>query len=245
MKPGTRALGVAVSASGRRGDDRPARATVAAAVVRADRVVDGLSFSTCTVGGTDATDAVVAAVERLDRADVRHVLLAGVAPAWFNLIDVGRVRDAADRPVVAVSFEASDGLGPHLREHFTGDALARRRAVYEALPERVPLRLDGSRSEGDAADATAAGGDSASDGEEPDDVDLWIRAVGVAEKEARRIVRAHTPEGRRTPEPLRVAKLAARAGRSYVDRAGDADGECGRPAADRTAGRDARDAGDE
>ncbi|MFC7097792.1 DUF99 family protein [Halobaculum marinum] len=216
MTPGSRALGVAVSASD--GDDGPAHATVAGAVVRADRVVDGLSFSTCSVGGTDATAAMIDCWERLAREDVRHLLVAGVAPAWFNVVDLAAVHEATDRPVVAVAFEASDGLEPHLRAHFDGAALDARLATYRSLPDRHPVVLNPDDGEGEAGDDGGA---------EPD---LCVRAVGVDDAEARRVVRAHTPEGRRRPEPLRVAKLAARAGRSYLhdpgppasDPAGDA-----------------------
>ncbi|WP_277553902.1 DUF99 family protein [Halobaculum limi] len=196
MKSGTRALGVAVSSSDRT-TTASDRATVAGAVVRVDRVVDGASFATCTVGGTDATDAVIACVERLDREDVRYLLLAGVAPAWFNVVDLNAVHTATDRPVLAVSFEASEGLEPHIREHFEGEARERRLATYESLPERVAIHL------GDDADATPG---------------LWVRAVGVDDATARRVVRAHLPDGQGRPEPLRVARMLARAGRGYADR---------------------------
>lgn len=210
MKSGTRALGIAISADGRSDADPPVRATVAAAVVRADRVVDGLSFSTCTVGGSDATAAVVDCIDRLGRPDARHVLLAGVAPAWFNLIDCRRVHEAAERPVIAVSFEASSGLEPHLRDHFTGEALDRRLAVYQSLPEREPVSL--------AGETTRGGGAIGEPGDEPD---LWVRPVGIDAATAREIVAAHTPGGEGRPEPLRVARLAARAGLSYAGRRGE------------------------
>ncbi|QZY00358.1 DUF99 family protein [Halobaculum rubrum] len=237
MTPGTRALGVAVSADGRSDDEPPARATVAAAVVRTDRVVDGLSFSTCTVGGSDATAAVVECINRLGRPDARHVLLAGVAPAWFNLIDLRRVHEAAERAVVAVSFEASSGLEPHLREHFTGDALDRRLTVYESLPDREPLSLDGDEIGGggdDAVDIDGSGDDDRKSEREPD---VWVRPVGVDAGAARRIVTAHTPEGQGRPEPLRVARLAARAGRTYAERRAEAASNAG-PS---SASKDARD----
>ncbi|PSQ07820.1 DUF99 domain-containing protein [Halobacteriales archaeon QS_6_71_20] len=207
MKPGTRALGLAVSASHR---DDPARATVAGAVVRVDGAVDGLSFSTCSVGGTDATAAVIDCFDRLGREDVRHLLLAGVAPAWFNVIDLAEVREATDRPTLAVSFETSEGLASHLRERFAGDELDRRLATYASLPERVPVRLDAA----DGADDT----DAAADPTAAAEPELWVRAVGADADEARRVVGAHTPDGRTRPEPLRVAAVAARAGRSYADR---------------------------
>jgi len=207
VKPGTRALGVAVSASDR---DDPTRATVAGAVVGADRTVDGLSFSTCTVGGTDATAAVIDCLDRLGREDVRHLLIAGVAPAWFNVIDLARVHGAADRPVLAASFEAGDDLASPLREQFAGDELDRRLATYASLPDRVPVHLGRPDDAEGVADDGSGGADA-----EPE---LWVRAVGTDVDEARRIVRAHTPDGRTRPEPLRVAAVAARAGRSYADR---------------------------
>ena len=77
MKPGSRALGVAESYRGTDG----ATSTLAGAVVRADRTVDDLVFGTCTVGGSDATDAIVDCWRRLDRADVQYVFVAGVGAA--------------------------------------------------------------------------------------------------------------------------------------------------------------------
>jgi len=179
VKSGSRALGVADSY----GPDAD-RSTVAGAVVSADRVVDGLAFSTLAVGGRDATERIVALYDRLDRPDVRYLLVAGVAPAWFNLFDLPRIADATGRPVLSVSFEASPGLEPALREAFEGDALDARLATYERQPPRLAVDLNGERA--------------------------FVRAVGLDGAEASRVVRAFTPEGGR-PEPLRVARLAARA----------------------------------
>jgi len=187
MKPGTRALGVAESY---RGD----RSTLAGAVVRASRVVDGIEFASCTVGGSDATAGIVDLWARLGREDVRYVLVAGVALAWYNVVDLRRVHEATGRPVLAVTFEASEGLEPSLRDEFDGEALERRLAAYEALPARRRVDV----------------GDEA----------VFVRSVGADADEARRVVRAFTPEGGR-PEPLRVARLAARAGDGLRRRDGD------------------------
>jgi endonuclease V-like protein UPF0215 family len=183
MKSGSRALGVAESFAG--GDDR---SVLCGAVLRADRTADGFVFGSCAVGGTDATAAVETLFVDLDRADVQHLLLAGIAPAWFNLVDLRTLAEAVERPVLSVSFEASPGLEPALREQFSGDALDRRLRIYRAQPPRHRLDVNGS--------------------------DVWVRAVGVDADRAERIVRAHTPSGGR-PEPLRVARLAARAARRF------------------------------
>ncbi|QLH80561.1 DUF99 family protein [Halosimplex pelagicum] len=177
MKRGVRAIGVAESY-------RTEYSTLAAAVVRASRVVDGLAFDTCAVGGTDATETLVSLVDRLDREDARYLLLAGVAPAWFNFFDLPTVRERVDRPVLSVAFEDSEGLEGPLREAFDGDALDERLAVYRRQPERRRVELD--------------------------DGTVYVRAAGLGPDEAAEVVRAFTPEGGR-PEPLRVARLAARA----------------------------------
>lgn len=183
MKPGSRSLGIAFS-------DGETTSRIAGAVVRADGLLDGLAFGTCTVGGTDATAAVIDLLDRLDRDDVRRLLCAGVAPAWYNVVDIGAVYAAADCPVVAVSFEASDGLEPALREQFAGDALARRLAAYRALPERRRVEVGGG--------------------------ELFVRAAGIDDTEAARLVRELTRRGDR-PEPLRAARLAARARRAEAE----------------------------
>ena len=182
MKAGVRALGVAESY---RGD----YSTLAGAVVRASRVVDGFAFADCTVGGTDATDAVIDIFAELDREDVRYLLVSGLALAWYNVLDLRRVHEATDRPVLSVTYEESDGLEEAIREAFDGETRERRLETYRAQPERLPLLVN--------------------------DEQVFVRAVGVDEREARDVIRAFTPEGGR-PEPLRVARLAARAADEFV-----------------------------
>ncbi|MFC7132988.1 MULTISPECIES: DUF99 family protein [Salinibaculum] len=181
MKAGVRALGVAESY-------RADRSTLAGAVVRADRVTEDFVFGTCTVGGTDATPAIEALFERLDREDVRYLFVAGIAPAWFNVVDLHALADATGRPVLSVSFEDSPGLAGAIREAFDGDAAARRLSTYRAQPERRRVAVN--------------------------DETVFVRGVGIDDAEAADAVRAFTPEGGR-PEPLRVARSAARAAEQF------------------------------
>ncbi|WP_188785430.1 DUF99 family protein [Halobellus salinus] len=203
MKPGTRALGIAESTA----DDH---CLLCGAVVRADRAVDGVGFASATVGGLDATDAVLRLLDRLDRDDIRYLLVSGVAPAWFNLLNLDRIAEAADRPVCSVSYEASPGLAPAIHRAFDGDGRAKRLAVYDRLPPRRRVGVNGEtvfvRSVG------LGNGDAAhhrDDGSAP-----------TAPAEVARVIRAYTPAGGR-PEPVRVARLVARGGQAW--RAGDAD----------------------
>jgi len=185
VNPPSRALGLAFS------DARDA-SHAAGVVVRADGTPDGFAFARCTVGGTDATDAVIDCWRALDREDVRHVVCAGVAPAWFNVLDLDRLSESFDRPVYAVSYEASPGLEPALRDAFDGEALADRLATYRSLPPRVPV---------DGADS---------------DRPRFVRAVGIEPERAAAAVRGLTRGGSRRCEPLRIAALAASAHREAV-----------------------------
>ncbi|HET7323718.1 MAG TPA: DUF99 family protein, partial [Halococcus sp.] len=138
MKAGVRALGVAESYHGTDG----AQSTLAGATVRANRIVDGFVFGSCTVGGTDATNAVIELYADLDREDSRYLFLAGIAPAWYNVLDLSRIHDATDRPVLSVSFEESDGLESSLRAEFSGPELDARLDSYRAQPPRRRLSVN-------------------------------------------------------------------------------------------------------
>jgi len=183
VKSGTRALGVAESYRGE-------RSTLCGAVVRADRVVEGFAFGECTVGGTDATRAATALWDEAGREDVRFLFLSGIAPAWFNLLDLPAVHDAAGVPVLSVSFEESPGLEGALREQFSGTELEARLETYRRQPAREALTVNGERR--------------------------FVRSCGfeAVRESPTEVVRGFTPEGGR-PEPLRVARLAARAGDDY------------------------------
>ncbi|MFC6767213.1 DUF99 family protein [Natrinema soli] len=188
MKSGVRALGIAESYRDDRTDGRT-RSTLAGAVVRADRAFDGLAYGPCHVGGTDGTAAVIDLIDELERPDVRYVLLGAIAPAWYNLLDLSTIHRAVERPVLAVTFEASTGLEPGLRDAFSGAELEARLESYRALPERRELSVN--------------------------DETVYVRCVGLEPADADEVVRAFTPAGGR-PEPIRVAREAARAADSYA-----------------------------
>jgi endonuclease V-like protein UPF0215 family len=178
VKRGTRALGVAEST-------RDTDSYLAGAVVRASRVVDGFVFGQCTVGSDDATEAVCGLHSRLDREDIQYLLLAGIAPAWFNVIDLHTVAESTGLPTISVSFEDSPGLADAIREAFEDPAVVEDRLMaYRDQPGRRAVAVT--------------------------DETVYVRAVGIDPEAAADVVRAYTPDGGR-PEPLRVARLAARA----------------------------------
>ncbi|MCH7661999.1 MAG: DUF99 family protein [Euryarchaeota archaeon] len=183
MKSGTRVLGIAESYAGDRSPGEPS--TLAGVVVRLDRSVDGVVFGSLTIGGLDGTDAIIELFSTLGREDVQYLLLSGIAPAWYNLLDLHAIYDRIDRPVCSVGFEESSGLGAPLEEAFSGEELDRRFGIYERQPPRKRIEIAGR--------------------------ELYWRDVGIDREEATTLLSATTPEGGPRPEPLRVARLAARA----------------------------------
>ncbi len=209
MRPPSRTLGVAFSDANR-------VSHIAGSVVRANGTLDGLAYGACSVGGTDATDAVIELADDLGREDVRHVCLAGIAPAWFNLLHLDRLHDALDRPVYAVSYEASPGLEPALHEAFDGGALDERLTTYRSLPPR--RRVERSPASKESVDGDEVGDDEPTvDAPASAGDPLFVRAVGIDDDRAETAVRALTREGFRCPEPLRIATIAASAHREALD----------------------------
>jgi len=174
---------------------RGERSILAGAVVTAARVVDGFSFASCTVGGLDATEGVRTMVRDLDREDVQYLFLSGIAPAWFNVYDLQELADALELPVLSISFEASEGLSDAIAEAFDGETRQRRLERYESQPTRHPVDVNDER--------------------------VYVRSVGLAEEDPTTVVRAFTSVGGR-PEPLRVARLAARGVDRFRHREGPA-----------------------
>ncbi len=189
MKSGRRALGVAESYRGAAGE---ATSSLAGVVVRANGTVDDFAFGRCTVGGRDATDAICDLWGRLDRPDVRYLFVAGVALAWYNILDLEALSRRVDRPVLAITFEESRGLEAAIDEAFDGEKRAKRLDAYEALPDRFRMGVG--------------------------ETTVFVRAVGLRRETAVEVVRAYTEAeaSRRRPEPLRIAKRLAR----RVDAAG-------------------------
>ncbi len=175
-KPGLRALGIAESYSGRE------QSTLAGVVMRKDLLIDGAAFERVTVGGSDATDAVIRLVANLVRRDINLLMISGCVIAWYNIIDPAAVREATGLPVIVATYEESEGLADDIRRHFPDDP--GRLAAYRRLGDRTPVSLHTGYT-------------------------LFIRPCGLSVDDATRLCNDFTHEGR-VPEPIRVARLIAR-----------------------------------
>lgn len=177
-KRAIRALGVAESF-------RPSArsSTLAGVVARTDLVVDGFVLGAATVGGDDATSAVLRMWRRLGREDVNLVILNGCVISRYNMIDVDLLSRRAGVPVLCLTYNETRGIEDAIRRNFPDPG--ERLESYRRLGPRTPVTLrTGHR--------------------------VYLRVSGMAAAEAKKVLDAFTLQGG-VPEPVRLARLLARA----------------------------------
>ena len=148
----------------------------------------GLRITSVRTGriDVDGRDANAKMVELLKAAPYDVAMLSGVSFGGFNVVDISKLARATRRPVIAVSGEKPHNAAVYraLRKHF-GDWKERWTAVKNAgaLYSCKPLR------------------------NEPE---LFFEVRGTSPAHARTII-ASTAAISRLPEPIRVARILARA----------------------------------
>jgi len=177
-KKGLRVLGVAESFLKK---SNVKKSILAGVVMRGDLQIDGFSFEHCTVGGMDATDAVIKLYRRLQRRDIRVIILSGTVISLYNVIDLQRLYNSCHVPVVAITYEPSEGLDKYLLELPDGDY---RLMIYKKNGPRVLVRLRNNYY-------------------------VYIRPYGITVSNAVQILNLFAIHGRYI-EPVRVARILAR-----------------------------------
>ncbi len=157
---------------------------MAGVVIRSDLIVDGIIYGSATLGGDDATNAIINMFRKLNRNDINVILLGGAVISLYNIIDVDQVASETQVPVISVTFEESEGLESAIKYHFP-DSWAKKIEAYRKLGGRESVDLKtGYR--------------------------VYIRAAGVDTQQAKRTLDKFTLQGA-MPEPIRLAHLAAKA----------------------------------
>ncbi|MFX1519867.1 MAG: DUF99 family protein [Promethearchaeota archaeon] len=180
-KKGQRVLGIAESFV----KGVTSRSVLAGVVMRGDRfLIDGFGMTTLTVGGMDGTVSVLRLFEKLDRSDISILMLNGCVISWYNVIDLEELFTQLSLPLICVTYEESEeGLEKYFKENF--DDWEQRIAVYKKNGPRDKLKLHTEHY-------------------------IYVRAYGMEIKEAQVILDRFVLQGA-VPEPLKVARLLARA----------------------------------
>jgi len=160
------------------------QSVLAGIVMRSDMVIDGVAYANATVRGDDATDAVIALYTDLDRTDINLVMIGGLIISMYNIIDIERLYERLKIPIIGVTFEESEGLDEHIKRQFP-DTWESKMEAYRKLGSREEIKLKTGYS-------------------------VFVRSQGIITKNAKQAINKFLLQGS-IPEPIRVARLIARA----------------------------------
>ena len=176
-KKGIRGLAIAESFS-----QDSTKSVLSGIVMSTDLVIDGFVMGNSTVGGDDATDAILDMYKKLDRPDVSFLLISGIVISLYNIVDVKRISEKVDLPVIGVTYEESPGIEEAIKHHFP-ESYDSKLAEYSKLGSREKITLHTSHN-------------------------LYIRNEGCTLLEAKQLLDKITLQGS-IPEPLRIGQLLA------------------------------------
>lgn len=157
--------------------------TIAGVVMRRDLIIDGIVFGNVTIKGNDSTQNILSMIRSLKRSDVNCIMLDGLIISIYNIIEGEEINEKSGMPVIALTFRDSRGLEETIRRHFSNDLL--KLEQYHKLGQREKIVLKTGKF-------------------------VFVRYWGLNSREASSIINSFTLQGS-IPEPIRVAKLAARA----------------------------------
>ena len=157
--------------------------------MRSDFVIDGVAIGRTSVGGDDATSAIGSLFRKFRRNDVNLIMVSGAILSLYNIIDVDALADRAKLPVICLTYKETAGIEDSIRRHFPEGAGSKLLA-YRKLGKRVGVRLHTGQK-------------------------VFVRSSGIGRDETAKVLDAFTLQGS-VPEPVRVAKLRARAELSRI-----------------------------
>ncbi len=157
---------------------------LAGVVMRGDFILDGMVIGRASVGGDDATSSIVSLYRRLKRNDVNLLIVSGCILSLYNILDVDALSSRTRAPVICLTYKETSGIEDAIARHFP-DRVEEKLKAYRRLGERKKVALRSGHH-------------------------VFARVSGISDKEAARVVDMFTLQGS-VPEPVRVARLLARA----------------------------------
>ena len=116
-KRGIRVLGIAESFK-----KTSICSTLAGIVMRRDLIIDGMIFRNVTIEGNDSTQNILSMYRSLKRNDINCIMLDGLVISMYNIIDGKELQESTNVPVIAITFNDSEGLEGVINHHFSNDS---------------------------------------------------------------------------------------------------------------------------
>ena len=151
-------------------------------VMRRDFIIDGFVFGNATLEGDDATDAILKMYDDLQRPDISYVLISGLIVSMYNIIDIKKLYDSLQIPVIGISYNDSQGIDDAIKFHFP-KSFESKITAYKKLGTREKIILNTSH-------------------------EVFVRKEGCTLSDVKNLLNDLTLHGS-VPEPIRVAQLLA------------------------------------
>jgi endonuclease V-like protein UPF0215 family len=159
-------------------------AILAGVVMRRDLIIDGISISRSTLRGDDATRNIISMYRNMHRNDVSCIFLGGIIISMYNIINGAEIHRSTNLPIIGLTFQPSEGLENTIRYAFTPEEGIKLRQ-YQNLGQREKIKIRTGKS-------------------------LFVRSWGINLPDTAVMLDHFTLQGS-YPEPIRIAKLIARA----------------------------------
>ncbi|MCE9617628.1 MAG: DUF99 family protein [Nitrosarchaeum sp.] len=176
-KKGLRGLAIAESFR-----QNSTRSILSGLIMRRDFVIDGFIFGSATLEGNDTTDQILHMYEELCRSDISYLILSGLIISMYNIVDVKKLHDSLQIPIIGITYNESDGIEDAIKHHFP-KSFESKINEYKKLGKRERITLHTS-------------------------YDLFVRYEGCTIYEVKQLLNELTLQGS-VPEPLRVSQLLA------------------------------------
>lgn len=152
-------------------------------VMRRDFIIDGFVFGSATLESDDATETILQMYDDLKRPDISYVLISGLIVSMYNIIDIKKLHDSLDIPIIGISYNDSSGIEDAIKHHFPNSFESKLQA-YRKLGTRKKITLSTS-------------------------YDVFIRNEGCSLSDVKHLLDDLTLHGS-IPEPVRVSQLLAK-----------------------------------
>ncbi len=152
-------------------------------VMRRDFVIDGFVFGNATLEGDDATDTILKMYDDLQRPDISYLLISGLIVSMYNIIDIKKLSDSLQIPIIGISYHDSSGIKESLKHHFP-NSFESKIKKYEKLEKREKITLKTLH-------------------------DVYVRKEGCTLNEAKHLLNYLTLHGS-VPESIRVSHFLAK-----------------------------------
>ncbi len=177
-KKGLRGLSIAESFT-----QNSKKSVLVGVVMRRDFIIDGFVFGNSTLEGDDATDVILSMYKKLDRSDISYLLVSGIIISMYNIIDLKKISEALNIPVIGVTYKDSKGIDDAIKHHFP-NSYETKLKEYQELESREQITLHTSHN-------------------------VYVRKEGCSISDVKHLLNELTLQGS-FPEPLRVAQLLAK-----------------------------------